>query len=257
MNELYYLYCLSSTPITLPARFIQKKVGELFVIHSLVSPQIFGQEALDKQIKDIEWVTTQAQAHSEIIQQCHAQASIIPMRFPTLFTTWEGVQASVIPYESIYTDFLAKINGKSEWTVRFYAHESHLATHLEHNTPELLQLKTAIEQASAGKAFILKKQYEQALHIHIDAFIQQKMHAFLQSLQPIEGKQIALNYAQEDQETHKIIGKYVFLVHNTEQEAFINNLQQFQTAHTSEGLSLQYSGGWAIYHFLPIENKGS
>lgn len=252
-QDLYYLYCLSSQPLALSTELKQTTIGGISVIYRLVPHAVFGQEALSQHIKDLAWVTQQAQEHSAVVQFCHTQASVMPMRFPTLFETWEGVQASILQYRESYTHFLAKIQNKSEWTVRLYAQEDILKMHLAKNVPHLATLQTNLQQASAGKAFILKKQYETALNNTIDNFVQQQIQIVLEQIQAntIEGMAIPLKYPQEDLETQKITAKYVFLVDNSRQDAFLATLQQFNAQLEPQGLSLQYSGGWAIYHFLP------
>lgn len=237
----------------LPIGTSQIEIGNIWVIYARVPHAEFGQEALAKHIKDLAWVTTKAQKHSAIVQMCHLQTSVVPMRFPTIFETWESTRASIAENKAQYTAFLTKIDQKNEWTVRLYAQEDTLKIHLAKNIPALLLINEQMKTAQAGKGFILAKQYEKVLTEAIDAFIAQKAQLFIEAITPqtTEGIEVPLKYPQEDLVAHKIIAKYIFLVDKNQEDAFKNTLEQFHDQLEPQGIAFLYSGAWAIYNFLP------
>ena len=81
----------------------------------------FGEEALRRNLEDLNWLETTARAHHEVIDAVAQQGPPVPMRLATVYSSDELIAAMLTERGADFHSALRRISGRVEWGVKAYA----------------------------------------------------------------------------------------------------------------------------------------
>lgn len=81
----------------------------------------FGEEALRRNLEDLDWLEAAARAHHQVIDAVGQQGPLVPMRLATVYSSDASVAAMVTDREADFRTALDRISGRQEWGVKAYA----------------------------------------------------------------------------------------------------------------------------------------
>jgi hypothetical protein len=81
----------------------------------------FGEEALRRNLEDLNWLDTTARAHHEVIDAVARQGPLVPMRLATVYSGDELIAAMITERSADFRSALRRISGHMEWGVKAYA----------------------------------------------------------------------------------------------------------------------------------------
>jgi len=84
----------------------------------------FGEEALRRNLEDLDWLDSTARAHHEVIDTVGRQAPVVPMRLATVYRDDASVAAVLIERGRDFRTALERTGGREEWGVKVYAARS-------------------------------------------------------------------------------------------------------------------------------------
>lgn len=81
----------------------------------------FGEEALRRNLEDLDWLEAAARAHHRVIDAVGQQGSLVPMRLATVYSGDASIAAMLADREADFRTALRRISGRQEWGVKAYA----------------------------------------------------------------------------------------------------------------------------------------
>lgn len=95
--------------------------GALVAAVSAVSLAEFGEEALRRNLEDLDWLAGVARRHDSVVQQLAHEATVAPSRLATIFFDDGAVQRRLEQDASALAEALRRIDGRHEWSVKAYS----------------------------------------------------------------------------------------------------------------------------------------
>jgi hypothetical protein len=96
-------------------------VGDLTAVVGDVGLVEFGEQALRRNLEDLDWLGATARAHHRIIDALARQGPLVPIRLATVYSSDGGVTAMLAGRDADFRAALARIRGRTEWGVKAYA----------------------------------------------------------------------------------------------------------------------------------------
>lgn len=81
----------------------------------------FGEEALRRNLEDLDWLETTARAHHAVIDAVAQQGPLVPMRLATVYSDDARIAAMLSERCADFRSALRRISGRLEWGVKAYA----------------------------------------------------------------------------------------------------------------------------------------
>lgn len=149
----------------------------LCAIYSEVPLSEFGQESLKQNMGNLEWLENAARRHDVIVRNLSALATIVPVRFGTVFLSLTGIEKFVDDYGTEITALLDKFDGCWEMGITLSFDKALVVARLEGKDDELRQLDTKIRQATEGAAYLFRKKLEQVQDAKFKLFVEEEVGA--------------------------------------------------------------------------------
>jgi hypothetical protein len=81
----------------------------------------FDEQALKRNLEDLQWLEAVARAHDDVVWATAASAPTAPMRLATIFHDGDAVCRRLEDLEASLTHVLDRVEGRSEWSVKVIA----------------------------------------------------------------------------------------------------------------------------------------
>jgi gas vesicle protein GvpL/GvpF len=125
-----YVYCAVSSPRrpTLPRRYTRLPgIGPvrlldagrgLWIVVADAAPGRFGEEAINRRLGDLDWVSKVAVAHESIVESLLTNRAVLPMKLFTIFASDERAVESVQGDRGRIDRLVRLVSNQHEWGVR-------------------------------------------------------------------------------------------------------------------------------------------
>jgi hypothetical protein len=95
-----------------------RAAGDLWLIAATAPLPRYGAEAIERGLRDLEWVSRCALAHEAVVEHFAAVQTVLPMRLFTLFHDDQGALDHIQKSRARITRLLGRLSGRQEWGVR-------------------------------------------------------------------------------------------------------------------------------------------
>jgi hypothetical protein len=174
MSELaYYVYCIAESaaaaelpPESLPAAIEEDAklewiiAGELGALSSQVPLAGYSEESLAEHLSDASWTAVRAMRHETVMEYVAKHATVIPLRFGTIYLERAGVERMLTEKRSELAQILERLRGREEWGVNVFCDQSTLKSAIILVSPKLRELAAQAAQASPGQSYLMQKKIE-------------------------------------------------------------------------------------------------
>jgi hypothetical protein len=127
---------------------------QLWLVVSDAPPERYGEEAIDRGLKDMEWVTSCAVGHQSVIGRFAKAKAVIPLKLFTLFRSDERAVAHFRSQRARWRKLADRVSGHCELGVRILFDEAAAVKMAEREVS-----RGARSQGSGGGAgFLMRKQ---------------------------------------------------------------------------------------------------
>jgi len=127
-----YLYCVVHASVEPPVaraprglpratRVVVASIARsLWLVTADVPLDLYGPGALERSLRDVDWVTKAAVAHEDVVEHFarRAGSTVIPMKLFTLFSSVERAVDEMRPRQRELSEVVKRIAGCEEWGVR-------------------------------------------------------------------------------------------------------------------------------------------
>jgi Gas vesicle synthesis protein GvpL/GvpF len=114
----------------------------------------YGSAAIEKGLKDLDWVSACAVAHERVVEHVSSLGTAIPMKLFTLFSSDARAAAELGRSRARLRAVLGRIEGRQEWGVRVSVDEATARTRARERAQQ------AADGLSAGAGFLTRKRQE-------------------------------------------------------------------------------------------------
>lgn len=255
MSAILYVYAIARAGHPRPERVesidgsdVVRAVesGPLAAFFTPVDDVDFSQAVIDARAKDVEWLGSIGYRHQAVMTALMRGGTIIPLRAFTLFATEERLRAHLDAERDRFTTILARLEGKQEWTLRIEFDPQRWNDALVHRVGSLQSLTSEIEQASSGKAFLLRKKLDE-----------EKKRASREAEQQVVGEiehsvlqKLACDSVAESRQQRSGAFPQINVLINRDEEARLHELrQELEGRYAGEGVAVALTGPWPPYTF--------
>jgi hypothetical protein len=113
---------------------------------------VYGEEALERGLQQLDWVAPRALAHEAVVEHFLAAPAVLPMQLFTMFTGDERAVEHVVRDRRRIAAILARIEGQVEWGLRVT---------LDPEAPDAVRSRRSVRKANEGGAAYLARKRDQ------------------------------------------------------------------------------------------------
>lgn len=165
--SILYVYAVTRDPVTPEAeavdgsrRFATTGVEQLHAVFTPVAAEEFSQEVIDQRAGDLEWLGSIGYRHQDVMVELMRATAIVPLRAFTLFSSIDALRAWLHENRQSLERKLDRLSGKQEWTLQLEFEPQRWSEALGGRVESLKQLEHEIASSSPGRAFLLRKKYD-------------------------------------------------------------------------------------------------
>jgi hypothetical protein len=220
-------------------------------VFTRVQREQFSQDVIDARSKDLEWLGAIGYRHQDVVSELMKRTAIIPLRAFTLFSSDEALRAYLHEQAALLDGVLTRLDGRQEWTLRVEFEPQRWSESLTGRVESLRALQRQIEEASAGRAFLLRKKLDdEKKRASKDA--EQQVVAEIE--QSILGALACETLAESRERREGAFPQVNVLIHRDEEARLQELRDSLLQRYEAEGITLALSGPWPPYSFAALES---
>ena len=228
---------------------------DIEAVFSEVKLEEFSSEEIRrKAIEDLEWIKNKAVAHEKVIEAVMKgfDASIIPMKFGTIFKTEKNLLASLKENHAKFKKLLEKLKNKEEWALKAYADTAILASAIKNNSSIFQEKIKEASSLPAGKDYFLEKEIEEAIFSEVKKSLSDYPPLFFKVFRLLaeEAKENKILGEELTQKKDPMVFNGAFLVKKEKVDKFQGGIQKLRVEYEKIGLTFEPSGPWPPYNFV-------
>jgi len=243
-------------PIPNPAVFLIS-YRDIAALSRRVSEEEFGDRALEKHLKDPEWLKTELWEQEQILERVMEAQTVAPLKWGTVFRTQEAVRDVLCEGYTEIRGLLERLDGRQEWTVRALVDRRRFDETIVIHHPEIRQLSVRAGTMPPGSAYLMNEQ----LKLKSKEISQQIMDGIIQEVwgrvsvhTESSVRTEPLGAGSKDQGS-ELVFQMAFLVHKEKLPGFSEAILQAARKWHDQGLQIQQIGPFPPYYFCDLQLK--
>jgi len=234
---------------------------DLAAVVSAVPLAEWGEEPLKANLGNMAWLEASVRSHQAVLDTVLPLASLIPMKFATVYLAPAGVEAFLTEHYAAFLALLGELRGRQEWGLKLYCDDALLAARIAEISPEVARLRAEIASKPKGAAYLLARKLQEVSDQEgerIEMAVADRTHTALSRCSAAAG----LNPLQSSEITgrsERMLLNAAYLVDVTAFDAFQSALAEVAAGYSSHGFQFELSGPWPAYNFaaLPAGEPGN
>jgi gas vesicle protein GvpL/GvpF len=215
-------------------------------IYTPVDGDAFSQEVIDRRAGDLEWLGAIGYRHQAVMAELMKSTAIIPLRAFTMFSSETTLRDYLLSNREPLLKMLERLDGKREFTLRIELDPQRWSDALAGRVESLRALSAEIEAASAGKAFLLRKKFDD-----------EKKRASREAEQQLVGEienavaeKLACDVVSESRVERDGAFPQINVLIDRDEESRLQELHlALADRYAGEGVTLAITGPWPPYSF--------
>lgn len=223
----------------------------LTVLVSRVPLSEFGEDALRRNLNDLDWLERVARDHETVLERALAGGTIVPLRICTIFTDEEGAAHMLSERRTALDTALDVLDGREEWGVKLTVDRAALEAAARDRAPD--DLDQQLEGQSAGGAYMLRRRRERQLREAADRLaggLAEDVHARLQDWATDAVVNPPQNPELSGHEGDMLLNA-AYLVEAAKVERLQELVEELRERHRELGARIELTGPWPPYNFVP------
>lgn len=223
----------------------------LAVLVSRVPLAEFGEDALRRNLNDLDWLERVARDHETVLEKTLASGTIVPLRICTIFTDDEGAALMLTERRTALDTALDVLEGREEWGVKLTVDRAALEAAARERAPN--DLDQPLEGQSAGGAYMLRRRQERQLREAADRLaggLAEDVHARLQDWATDAVVNPPQNPELSGHEGDMLLNA-AYLVEAAKVERLHELVEELRERHRELGARIELTGPWPPYNFVP------
>ena len=222
-----------------PVRLL--RCGHLTAAASPVSEADFGADVILARLEDPRWTELRVLAHQRVVDSLLADATVMPMKFCTLFSGEAALQAALARNQEGLDAAVVHLRSAREWGIKLYWA----------GMDEAGDGAAGQVGPGAGVAFFQRKRDARRLREEAEAALAQCVAASHRRL--AQASRAAVANPVQPAAVHRRAGEMVlnaaYLVPRADEAAWREHLADLARIHAGAGIHYELTGPWAPYNF--------
>jgi hypothetical protein len=215
--------------------------GHLTAAASPVSEADFGADVILARLEDARWTELRVLAHQRVVDSLLPNATVMPMKFCTLFSGEAALQAALARNETALDAAVMRLRSAREWGVKLYWA----------GMGEAADAPAGQVGPGAGVAFFQRKRDARRLHEEAEAALAQCVAASHRRL--AQAARAAVANPVQPSAVHRRAGEMVlnaaYLVPRADEAEWRKHLAELERIYEDAGIRYELTGPWAPYNF--------
>jgi hypothetical protein len=188
--------------------------------------------------------------HEKVIEHFARRASVIPLRFGTIYLRRERIEQMLGEKQGELRGIIERLRGREEWGVNIYFTRAKLMEAVSSLSPRLRELGERAEAAPPGQAYLVRKKIE-ALRADEARAETRRMASEVEGelSRASEGAARLRVMKDEVDESGEVAAKLAFLVERARFQEFRAVAEALAARHAAAGFKLELTGPWPAYNF--------
>jgi hypothetical protein len=223
----------------------------LAVFVSRVPLSEFGEDALRRNLNDLDWLERVAREHETVLEKALAGGTIVPLRICTIFADEEGAARMLTERRPALDTAFDVLEGREEWGVKLTVDRTALEAAARDRAPD--ELDQQLEGQSAGGAYMLRRRQERQLREAADRLaggLAEDVHARLQDWATDAVVNPPQNPELSGHEGDMLLNA-AYLVEAAKVERLHELVEELRERHSELGARIELTGPWPPYNFVP------
>ncbi|MFC7494233.1 MULTISPECIES: GvpL/GvpF family gas vesicle protein [unclassified Nocardioides] len=215
---------------------------DLVALVSTVPLSSYGEEALRRNLEDLQWLETVVRSHDDVIHAAAVRAPTAPLRLATVCFDDDAVRARLREWYVALTAVLDRVQGCSEWSVKLLV-PAEAAQPVETSAP------------ASGAEYLRRKKSDAARRtVTADAAAEtaQHVHERLESLAR-DSRQLPPQDPRLSGHQGTMVLNAAYLVGNDDAEEFAGLVAALAAEHPD--VVIDGRGPWPPYSFAMLEQR--
>jgi hypothetical protein len=221
-----------------PARAIDGG-GGLWLVAAGAPLRQYDDRAIERGLKDLEWVGLRAMAHQRVIEHCLRLGTVLPMKLFTLFRTDARAVEHVRKARRSLRTLARRVRGRREWGVRMSVDEGAAARSVRKAAA------AAGRGAGRGTAYLLRKTRERTLARDVLAEARAEAETAYASL-----GRLASAAQRRAPAGDALVLDATFLVPEKGARGFEQAVARIRRRLQARGITVALTGPWPAYSFV-------
>jgi hypothetical protein len=262
--QAFYVYCVGErdalAPLfeaTLPvaiepeARLDMETGDDLAAVMSDVPLADYSEEALQARLSDPAWTAVRAMRHEKVVEHFATRASVVPLRFGTIYLERAGVRQMLEQRETELRAIIERLRGREEWGVNIFCDRKILMKAVASLSPRLLELSEQAANASPGQSYLIRKKMDAMRTDEARASVKRVAAEIEKELASLSDGSVRLRVLKDEGGEHgDLVAKLAFLVARTRFDEFRAAAERLALGAASAGFQLELTGPWPAYNFI-------
>lgn len=264
MAELaYYLYCIAESPAaaelavdSLPAAIEDNSqlewisVNALAALASRVPRTTYSEENLAEHLTDPTWTAIRAMRHETVVEYVARRASVIPLRFGTIYLERAGVEQMLNEKSSELESIIEQLRGREEWGVNVFVDRAVLLSSITSVSPVLRDLVQRAEQAPPGQSYLMQKKIDALKTDEARRAVNRIADQVEEKLKEQSDDARRLRILKVETTEHgELKAKFAFLLKRSRFDEFRDTAESLAQENKEAGVRLELTGPWPVYNF--------
>ncbi len=253
--DLAAMHPVSGIDGALLARIVE---GKLQAVYSTVAATDWEAGILDQCVQNMDWLAPRATRHQEVVRALHeASPALLPLPFATIYRAVDAIAELLRAREHELRQSMEQLWEVEEWTLRVYQDGAHFESQLAAVSPSVAAAQAALDTASPGRAFLLRKQLQTLQHTelkHATERVADEIVAHVAGVaravhrEPVVGRRG--DSEARDQPGTQLMLKLALLVERPRRDEADAALSTTLARYTDLGLRYEVTGPWPPYSFV-------
>jgi len=211
----------------------------------------YGEASLAANIGRLHWVAEKGASHERIVESFAASATVLPLRFGTVFLTEDGIKAFLKKHRQAISKSTSNLRGKQEWGLNVLVDRDVLAESLSLRDASLGELSGKIAAASPGQAYLLKKSLDVAKAQAVRDEIKMVVDRIGRVAGGCADQSIQLGIVKYAQASPvALAGRFAFLIHKEHFDQFREKAGELARDYKDQGFQMELTGPMPPYNFM-------
>jgi hypothetical protein len=255
MARLIYLYAvvkapsaprfgraLRPLPQTRAPRALDAGKG-VWLVAGDADPEAYSSAAIERGLRDMEWVATCATAHERIVEAAARAGATLPMKLFTLFASEERALAHVARARKPIDRALARVDGADEWGVRVVFDPARAAKAAE------AKARATTRGLGAGASFLVRKQKVRIAEEGALAGAHDEAESLFEEVSKV-ARDAKRKPIVQGNGGSRVVLDAVALVPKSAVRRLEATVKKASTRLGAAGLEIVVTGPWPPYHFV-------
>lgn len=259
-----YVYCIGEyegvapllkeklpDPVETDGKLILVRSDGLAAVASTVQLSEYSEGAIGRNVADPAWMAVRAMRHEKVVEHFASRASIIPVRFGTIYHSPSRVQEILRKRSSEFQKTIEYLRGKEEWGLNIYGATEKLLKAVSQSSTRLRALDRKAKSTSTGQAYLLRKKIESLRAEEVRQEIKRVVSQVGQSIGELSAEMDRLSVARREQTDYgSLVGRLVFLVERSRFRKFQARAGRVARKYSPAGFYFELTGPWPAYNFV-------